>query len=87
MVTFDPEETVGQRIRKARNAKRLSQKELADMCAVNWRTISGIEGDVYQGMQTRVLKPLCEVLGISADALLDIHVPTPADTEALVGAH
>lgn len=67
---------VGQRLRDARMARKLSQRELARRTNMSWRAIAEIEGGGSGGPQARFLKPLCETLQVSADWLLDIDTST-----------
>ena len=50
-------------ISKKRNALGMTQKELGDLCNVNWKTISNLE----RGCNVRysLLMKVCEVLGLS----------------------
>lgn len=50
-------------ISKKRKALGMTQKELGDLCNVNWKTISNLE----RGCNVRysLLMKVCEVLGLS----------------------
>lgn len=65
----DAPATLGQRLRAARKARRMSQGELAQRISVHRNTISCYERDAdIPGSNT--LAALCDALGVSADWLL-----------------
>ena len=65
--------SLGERIRKARDAKGLKQSELAEMIEVKSAgVISNWEKDINKPDADKIIK-LCEVLGISASYLLDYY--------------
>ena len=62
-------DTVGQRIRRARKARNMSQMELAKRVGTVYQRVSGWErGEVAPGMAS--LKRLAEALGVSLDWLI-----------------
>ena len=65
--------SLGERIRKARDAKGLKQSELADLIDVKSSgVISNWEKDINKPDADKIIK-LCEVLDISASFLLDYY--------------
>jgi transcriptional regulator with XRE-family HTH domain len=60
---------VGGRIKTARQAKGLTQKELAAECRVPLSTIGAIEVGT-SGPTAVLLRDLCDVLDVSADVIL-----------------
>ena len=61
----------GERVRAARNAKKLSQKELAEISGISLRTLQNWEGGVRRPSQFEAVSQLAGALGVSASELLD----------------
>ena len=61
----------GERVRAARNAKKLSQKELAELSGISLRTLQNWEGGVRRPSQFEAVSQLASALGVSASELLD----------------
>lgn len=60
---------VGKRVRDARVAKGLTQEQLAELAGVSPTYISVVERGI-KSPQLDTFVPLCNALGVSADALL-----------------
>lgn len=65
---------IGERIRKARNARKMSQQELATRANVSLPHISDIERG-KQAMKLATFIRIIEVLQVSADSILRADVP------------
>lgn len=65
-------ETFGERIRRLRNEKRLTQKQLAEIIGKAQSAIAYWEAD-KQEPSVSSLKKLCEFFEVSADYLLGIE--------------
>jgi len=81
------EHTFGERLKKYRQEKRLTQQDLADLLGVSNKTVSRWESDGgYPDVS--VLVPLARALGITVDDLLDGEKPvrtlTRADYQSLL---
>ena len=61
----------GERVRAARAAKKLSQKELAEISGISLRTLQNWEGGVRRPSQFEAVSQLATALGVSASELLD----------------
>lgn len=61
---------IGKQIRAARNTKKLSQAQLAEMIGCSCKTISNIEND--KPPELKQLVNICDVLDLSLDTLLDL---------------
>lgn len=61
---------IGKQIRAARNTKKLSQAQLAEMIGCSCKTISNIENDKLP--ELKQLVNICDVLDLSLDTLLDL---------------
>ena len=61
----------GERVRAARAAKKLSQKELAELSGISLRTLQNWEGGVRRPSQFEAVSQLATALGVSASELLD----------------
>ncbi len=61
---------IGKQIRAARNTKKLSQAQLAEMIGCSCKTISNIEND--KSPELKQLVNICDVLDLSLDTLLDL---------------
>lgn len=72
-----PENTLGQRLKKARMAKRMQIKEVAAAAGVTSQTIGSWENDKYKPNQPGKLKKVADVLEVSVEYLLD---PLPANS-------
>src|SRR5262245_34829925 len=81
--------TMGERIRKRRQALRLSQQDLSEMTGIRRATLSDLESDKQTGMTVDTAKRLARALGVSIDYLAgtweEDEQYTPAAV-ALVGA-
>ena len=65
--------TIGERIKKTRLEKNISQKEIADYIGIHRPNYSKIENN-KQNITPIQLKKLCEFFNVSADYVLDITV-------------
>jgi transcriptional regulator with XRE-family HTH domain len=63
---------LGQRIRRTRRAKDLTQQELGKLAGVNPITISRLESGDAQHAYARTVRDLAKALGVSADYLLGL---------------
>ncbi len=61
----------GDRVRAARRAKKLSQKELSELSGISLRTLQNWEGGVRRPSQFEAVSQLASALGVSASDLLD----------------
>ena len=64
---------MGERIRKYRRTRRLSQQALADEVGVSRLTINELENGVRTTMTTDTAKRLARVLGVSVDYLIGTY--------------
>jgi transcriptional regulator with XRE-family HTH domain len=72
-------ETIGERIRRLRKEKDISQEQLGKMVNVGKTTISNYETN-YSSPDTETLKKLAECFGVSVDYLLGrTDIRNPAD--------
>ena len=71
---------IGDRVRQARLAKKMSQAELAEVIDVSPSFVSIIESG-KQGMNIRAFASICDALDISADWLLGIDSPASFNTD------
>jgi transcriptional regulator with XRE-family HTH domain len=81
-------ETCGQRVRRLREAKQLSQRGLGKLVGCEGPTIADLETWKTKFPSARVLQKMCEVFGKSDRYILygedgEITVPTPAQQEIL----
>ena len=75
------EHTFGERLKKYRQEKRLTQQDLADLLGVSNKTVSRWESDGgYPDVS--VLVPLARALGVTVDDLLDGEKPVRSLTRA-----
>lgn len=65
-----PETTLGERLRKVRRNKGLSQKEVADQAGITQHTLRNWENDNHNPNQPSTLKRVVDVLGTSMEYLL-----------------
>jgi transcriptional regulator with XRE-family HTH domain len=63
---------IGQRLRDRRQARGLSQTHVAFVAGINLGNYNEIEHGKRQSFQVKTLYRLCQVLGMSADALLGL---------------
>lgn len=68
--------TPGSRIRKLREKKDWSQKELAKRISINNSVLSRIEAD-KRPIETDLLARFCEVFGVSSDFILGMKPDEP----------
>lgn len=72
---------LGQRVRDARNARDLSQLELAGLMGSAQGWLSELESGKHASMEVDTVRRLAETLGVSADYLLgmtdDPQSPSP----------
>jgi transcriptional regulator with XRE-family HTH domain len=66
---------LAERLRACREAKGLSQRELAKLAGIRHNTISEIERGVRQWITTDVAKKLARNLGVSVDHLIGTWEP------------
>ena len=64
---------IGARVRRARLAKDMTQKALAEACGLGHITINRIEKGVVTKVYPETLKALAQTLEISADYLLGLE--------------
>ena len=81
---------LGDRIKRQREKRRLTQAELAELANVNQALISRLESKVSASTNSEVLKGLARALGCTTDYLVGMHEdedsePVPA-AAALVEA-
>ncbi len=81
--------SLGERLRKAREQKGLSLRELARQAGIRYATISELENEKRTAMTTDTAKALARALGVSIDYLVGTweeqdNETQPAD-EALIG--
>lgn len=69
---------LGERIKNARTVRNVSQVELAMLLDVYQKDISRWENN-FCTPSIFVIKRICEVLGVSADELLDINFDNASD--------
>lgn len=76
MVSMDNEayKRIGERIRKARNERKMSQAELAEKANLSLSHISDIEKGKKQP-KVLTLVHIAEALGVSTDSLLRPNIP------------
>jgi transcriptional regulator with XRE-family HTH domain len=63
---------LGQRVRKVRRAKDLTQKQLGTLAGMNPITISRLEHGNSEHVYARTVRDLARSLGVSADYLLGL---------------
>lgn len=63
--------TFGERVRKYRKNKRLSQNALAELAGVSPRTVFGYEAGTTYPRTKDMLKRLADALGVTSEALVD----------------
>ena len=68
--------TFPERLRAARLQRGLTQKQVGDALGLDTNTVSGYETG-YTMPRIESIRPMCRVLGVSSDWLLDIPMPTP----------
>lgn len=72
--------SLGKRLKVARLNKGLTQEEAAKHLGITFQALSNYERDV-RDPDTKLLKSMAELYGVSADALLQIK-PDPIETIA-----
>jgi repressor LexA len=78
---------IGSKIRRLREAKKLSQKEFASLIGVSNSRVSNWEMGINRP-DVDILSTICDVLEVSADALLDLHTSEIGEWSApLVSAY
>ena len=78
---------IGSKIRRLREAKKLSQKEFARLIGVSNSRVSNWEMGINRP-DVDILSTICDVLEVSADALLDLHTSESGEWSApLVSAY
>ena len=82
--------SLGERLRRAREQKGVSLRELARQAGVRYATISELENEKRTTMTTDTAKALARALGVSIDYLVGTWDESEGKTEAtaldLVGA-
>jgi transcriptional regulator with XRE-family HTH domain len=73
---------LGDRIKRQREKRKLTQTELAEQVGVNQALISRLESKVSAGTHTDVLKRLAQVLGCTADYLIGMYAEEDEDEAA-----
>lgn len=61
----------GIRIKELRKEKKLTQKQLADILEVDFRTVSFWESETYEPSIKQLIK-LCVFFGVSADYIIGL---------------
>lgn len=70
--TADLAQILGNNLRSLRELENITQKDLANLCNMSWRTISNIErGKVIPDL--RVITSLSKFFRVSIDELVGIH--------------
>jgi transcriptional regulator with XRE-family HTH domain len=78
---------LGERVKRLRTERRLTQTELADRAHVSQAIISRLEGKVRHNVNADVLKALAKALGCTTDYLVGMHeVDEEEDESQPVGA-
>jgi len=78
---------IGSKIRRLREAKKLSQKEFASLLGVSNSRVSNWEMGINRP-DVDILSTICDVLGVSADTLLDLRSSETGEWSApLVSAY
>ena len=67
--SLESSQTIGARIKDARNKRNLNQVQLCEKSGVSISTLKKIEGGTTKGPQTRTLEKLAKVLGVRAGFL------------------
>jgi transcriptional regulator with XRE-family HTH domain len=77
--------TLGTRLRELRNARRLTQRELAARVGADYTYISKLENDRTERPPSEgLICNLAEHLGVAADELLLLAQRVPSDVEASI---
>ena len=64
--------SIGERLRRARLARGLTMRELAQMTGIRPAGISDLENDRRPGLHSDTLIRLCRALGVTSDYLLGL---------------
>ena len=72
---------IGAKIRKARLAKDMTQRALAEAAGLNYVTVNRIEKGVVTKIYPETLKALAQTLEVSADYLLGLDDSLIASSE------
>lgn len=64
---------IGERLKKARELKEMTQQEVADETDIARTTISKIENDIYEP-SIEQLRKLIELYNVNANWLLDVGI-------------
>lgn len=75
---METSESFGERLRRARHARRLTLRQLADLVAVDFTYLSKLENDRLPPPADLTIERLSEVLGVDSDDLYAVarKVPT-----------
>lgn len=80
--------TYGERLKKARNMKKMSRQHLAELCGISSKTIQNYESGKISPNRIDVSQKFAEALGVTVDYLIngesDKSEPTKADIEAIL---
>ena len=74
--------SIGGRLRKAREQKGLSQRELARQAGIRYATISELENEKRSAMNTDTAKALARALGVGVDYLIGTWDESEGEPEA-----
>lgn len=75
--------TIGQRLKRARKIRRISQDALANQIGASRGVITNIERDIVETPQPMVVNALCNALDINKEWLLNGTMPMEQDKETL----
>ena len=77
--SLESSQTIGARIKDARNKRNLNQVQLCEKSGVSISTLKKIEGGATKGPQTRTLERLAKQLGVPAGFLRTGELPPATD--------
>lgn len=71
-------ETIQKRLKMARNAKGMTQKQIAEILGVTQQAYQKFEGSNAPDMRVSTLQSICKVLEVSSDWLIGVDEKTVA---------
>ena len=77
---------LGEKVKRLRGERRLTQQELADRAGVSQTIISRLEGKSRTNVNADVLKGLAKALGCTTDYLVGMHEDEESEQLAAAGA-
>jgi len=77
--SLETSQTIGARIKDARNKCNLNQAQLCEQSNVSISTLKKIEGGTTKGPQTKTLEKLAKPLGVPAGFLRTGELPPATD--------